>query len=84
MKVTEQIDALYTLNSNPYNFLIIPRVFACVISLPLLTLTGDILGILGGFLVGVSTLEFNPSNYLLNTIKFLELANSRNLIVFNK
>ena len=48
--------------------------FACIISLPLLTLTGDILGILGGFLVGVSTLEFNPSNYLLNTIKFLELA----------
>ena len=74
MKVTEQIDALYTLNANPYNFLIIPRVFACIISLPLLTLTGDILGILGGFLVGVSTLEFNPSNYLLNTIKFLELA----------
>ena len=47
MKVTEQIDALYTLNANPYNFLIIPRVFACIISLPLLTLTGDILGILG-------------------------------------
>ena len=74
MKVTEQIDALYTLNTNPYNFLIIPRVFACFISLPLLTLTGDILGILGGFLVGVTTLEFNPTNYLLNTVKFLELA----------
>ncbi len=74
MKVTEQIDALYTLNTNPYNFLIIPRVLACLISLPLLTLTGDILGILGGFLVGVSTLEFNPANYLLNTVKFLELA----------
>ena len=74
MKVTEQIDALYTLNANPYNFLIIPRVFACIISLPLLTLMGDILGIFGGFLVGVSTLEFNPSNYLFNTIKFLELA----------
>jgi len=74
MKVTEQIDALYTLNANPYNFLIIPRVLACLICLPLLTLTGDILGILGGFLVGVSTLEFNPTNYLLNTLKFLELA----------
>ena len=74
MKVTEQIDALYTLNANPYNFLIIPRVLACFISLPLLTLIGDILGILGGFLVGVSTLEFNPTNYLLNTVKFLELA----------
>ncbi len=74
MKVTEQIDALYTLNSNPFNFLIIPRVLACFISLPLLTLTGDILGILGGFLVGVSTLEFNPTNYLVNTVKFLELA----------
>ena len=74
MKVTEQIDALYTLNINPYNFLVIPRVCACVLSLPLLTLTSDILGIFGGFVVGVSTLEFNPTNYLLNTVKFLELA----------
>ncbi|MDC3108171.1 ABC transporter permease [Paracoccaceae bacterium] len=74
MKVTEQIDALYTLNANPYNFLIIPRVLACFISLPFLTLIGDMLGILGGFLVGVTTLEFNPTNYLLNTVKFLEIA----------
>ena len=74
MKVTEQIDAMYTLNTDPYNFLIIPRVLACVISLPLLTLIGDILGILGGFFVGVSTLGFNPANYLLNTVKFLEVA----------
>ena len=74
MKVTEQIDALYTLNTNPYNFLVIPRVCACVFSLPLLTLTSDILGIFGGFLVGISTLEFNATNYLLNTVKFLELA----------
>ena len=74
MKVTEQIDALYTLNVNPYNFLVIPRVCACILSLPLLTLISDILGVFGGFLVGVSTLEFNPTNYLLNTVKFLELA----------
>ena len=74
MKVTEQIDAMYTLNTDPYNFLIIPRVLACIISLPLLTLTGDILGILGGFFVGVSTLGFNPANYLSNTVKFLEVA----------
>ncbi len=74
MKVTEQIDALYTLNANPYNFLVIPRVFACILSLPFLTLISDILGIFGGFLVGVSTLEFNPTSYLLNTVKFLELA----------
>ena len=74
MKVTEQIDALYTLNANPYNFLVIPRICACVFSLPLLTLTSDILGVFGGFLVGISTLEFNPTNYLLNTVKFLELT----------
>ena len=72
MKVTEQIDALH-IKCKPHNFLIIPRVLACFISLPLLTLIGDILGILGGFLVGVSTLEFNPTNYLLNTVKFLEI-----------
>jgi phospholipid/cholesterol/gamma-HCH transport system permease protein len=74
MKVTDQIDALYTLNTNPFNFLIVPRVLACLISLPILTLTGDILGIFGGYLVGVSTLDFNSTNYLINTIKFLELA----------
>ena len=43
-------------------------------SLPLLTLISDILGVFGGFVVGISTLEFNPTNYLLNTVKFLELA----------
>ncbi len=73
MKVTQQLDALYTLNTNPYNFLIIPRVFACVISLPFLTLIGDILGVWGGYLIGISTLDFNSTNYLVNTLKYLEM-----------
>ena len=72
MKVTEQLDALYTLNTNPYNFLIIPRIFACVISLPFLTLIGDLLGIWGGYLIGISTLDFNSTNYLVNTFQYLQ------------
>ena len=73
MKVTEQLDALYTLNTNPYNFLIIPRIFACIISLPFLTLIGDLLGICGGYLIGISTLDFNSTNYLVNTLKYLQI-----------
>ena len=72
MKVTEQLDALYTLNTNPYNFLIIPRVFACILSLPFLTIIGDLLGVFGGYLIGISTLNFNSTNYLVNTLEYLE------------
>ena len=72
MKVTDQLDALYTLNTNPYNFLIIPRIFACLISLPFLTLVGDLLGVWGGYLIGITTLDFNSTNYLVNTLQYLQ------------
>ncbi len=73
MKVTEQIDALKTLSTNPINYLIVPKLIAGIISLPLLVFTGDVIGIFGGYLVCVYTLDFNPDVYLINTHNFLEL-----------
>ena len=63
MKVTEQIDALMTLASDPVRFLVVPRFVALVITLPLLTLWADALGIFGGFLVGTVKLGILPSLY---------------------
>ena len=63
MKVTEQIDALVTLAADPVRFLVVPRLVALVIALPLLTLWADAIGILGGFLVGTMKLNILPSLY---------------------
>ncbi|MDR0695210.1 MAG: ABC transporter permease [Holosporales bacterium] len=67
MKVTEQIDALKTLAVNSYKYLVFPRLLASVTLLPLLVFINDIVGILGGYLVGVYYLDFNSANYVHNT-----------------
>ena len=72
MRVTEQIDALTTLSTNPYKYLITPRIVAAVVVLPLLVLIGDVIGIFGGYVVGVYQLGFNPANYVKATIDDLE------------
>ena len=72
MKVTEQIDALVTLSTNPMKYLTLPRVLAATVVMPFLVAVGDAIGIMGGFLVGVNRLGFNASTYLTNTIDFLE------------
>jgi phospholipid/cholesterol/gamma-HCH transport system permease protein len=72
MRVTEQIDALTTLSTNPYKYLVVPRLIAAVITLPILVLLADIIGVLGGFLVGVYKLDFNDAAYLRNTFDFLQ------------
>jgi len=75
MKVTEQIDALYTLGTNPTRYLLIPRYAAFMITLPLLTVFADFTGIFGGFLV--SNIKFNvPSSvYWNDIITFMEIKN---------
>lgn len=73
MKVTEQIDALVTLSSNPLKYLAVPRVLAATLTLPILVAVGDSIGIFGGYLVGVNSLDFNAAGYLKNTVTFLEL-----------
>ena len=74
MKVTEQIDALVTLSTNPLKYLTVPRVLAATIALPALAAVGNVIGILGGYLVGITRLEFNATVYLENTVEFLEAA----------
>lgn len=72
MKVTEQIDALVTLSTNPMKYLTVPRVLAATLAVPVLVAVGDSIGIFGGYLVGVNRLDFNPATYLRNTREFLE------------
>ena len=74
MKVTEQLDALVTLSTHPMKYLTVPRVLAGLIVVPLLVAVGDIIGILGGWLVATQTLGFNSATYLQNTESFLQRA----------
>ncbi|MEL6509928.1 MAG: ABC transporter permease [Pseudomonadota bacterium] len=72
MKVTEQIDALVTLSTNPMKYLTVPRVLAATLAVPVLVAVGDAIGIMGGYLVGVNRLDLNSAAYLANTVDFLE------------
>ncbi|MBR9836964.1 MAG: ABC transporter permease [Rhodobacteraceae bacterium] len=72
MKVTEQIDALVTLSTNPMKYLVAPRLLAGLVVVPLLVGVGDVIGIFGGWFVATSSLGFNPAAYLKNTLDFLE------------
>lgn len=72
MRVTEQIDALTTLSTNPYKYLIVPRLMAGTLMLPVLVLIADIIGVFGGFLVSVYRLQFNAANYLSQSWHYLE------------
>jgi len=72
MRVTDQIDALTTLSTDPLRYLVLPRLLAGVITLPLLVLVADIIGVFGGYLVGVYKLGFNPQAYLNGTWQHLE------------
>ncbi len=73
MKVTEQIDALVTLSTNPLKYLTVPRILAATLSLPVLVAVGDAIGIFGGYLVSTTRLGFNEAAYLRNTVDFLEV-----------
>ncbi|WP_210527789.1 MlaE family ABC transporter permease [Rubellimicrobium arenae] len=72
MKVTEQIDALVTLSTHPMKYLVLPRVLAGLVSVPVLVGIGDIIGVMGGWLVATERLGFVSTSYLHNTINFLE------------
>jgi phospholipid/cholesterol/gamma-HCH transport system permease protein len=72
MRVTDQIDALTTLSTDPLRYLVLPRLLAGVITLPMLVLVADIIGVFGGYLVGVYKLGFNPQAYLNGSWQRLE------------
>lgn len=67
MQVNEEIDALETLGISPIDFLVLPRLLALALMVPLLTLYADIMGILGGYLVATTMLDINPMEYLAAT-----------------
>ena len=71
MRVTDQIDALGTLSTNPLKYLVAPRLLAGTLALPLLVVVADILGILGGFVVSTLKLGFSPAGYLRSTFDIL-------------
>jgi phospholipid/cholesterol/gamma-HCH transport system permease protein len=71
MRVTEQIDALSTLSTNPFKYLVVPRILAGLVTLPALVLIADILGVFGGYLVATYKLGYNPAGYLGQTADYL-------------
>jgi phospholipid/cholesterol/gamma-HCH transport system permease protein len=72
MRVTDQIDALTTLSTNPMKYLVTPRILAGTLALPLLVVVADTLGVMGGWLIGTGQLGFSSGAYLKATFDFLQ------------
>ena len=81
MRVTEQIDALVTLSTDPFKYLIVPRIIAAVVTLPILVVVANIIGIYGGFIVATEKLNFNTASYLQITVDYLEWVDVRSSLV---
>lgn len=72
MRVTEQIDAMVTLSTNPFKYLVAPRLIAAILVMPVLVLIADIIGVMGGFSIAAFVLDFNPHTYLRQSFLNLE------------
>jgi phospholipid/cholesterol/gamma-HCH transport system permease protein len=72
MRVTEQIDALEVLATDPVHYLMVPRVWATVLMLPLLIVFADVVGIVGGYLISVVYFGSNPVTYMENSFRFMD------------
>jgi len=81
MKVTEQIDALYSMSVNPIQYLIAPRIIAGTVMLPLLTGFSDFIGIAGGYLVGVKLLDINSGIFIARIVEFVDLSDLFNGLI---
>jgi phospholipid/cholesterol/gamma-HCH transport system permease protein len=81
MRVTEQIDALETLATNPIKYLIVPRFFSGLIMLPSLTVIADIVGIIGGYFVTVILLNANVTTYMRMTWDYLQMQDIYNGLI---
>ena len=81
MRVTEQIDALYVMAANPVKHLIVPRVIAGVLMLPVLTMVSDFVGIVGGYFVGVHILDINKGAFVKNITSLVVLGDIYNGLV---
>lgn len=72
MRVTEQLDAMVTLRTDPWRYLIAPRILASTLMLPFLVLVANIIGVMGGYLIATTRLGFNGATYLATTQRYLE------------
>lgn len=73
MTVNEEIDALRTLGIGPMEFLVLPRMLALILMLPLLAIYADLVGVLGGAVVGIVLLDITPAQYYAETVSALNL-----------
>ena len=73
MRVTEQIDALVTLRTDPFRWLVAPRLLAAVLVMPALVLVSNALGVMGGWLLATQRLGFNSAQYLATTARYLQI-----------
>ncbi|HEK85497.1 MAG: MlaE family ABC transporter permease [Candidatus Saccharicenans sp.] len=73
MKITEQIDALFSLGANPVRYLVVPRLLASLVMVPCLTLYGDFIGIFGGFIYNVYLMKVNQTLYVQNTLRYFDV-----------
>ena len=81
MRVTEQIDDLYTMSVSPTQYLIMPRILAATLMLPILTIISDFIGIVGGYLVGVELMKINSGIFVAKIIEFVDLADIFNGLI---
>ncbi|MCX7635967.1 MAG: ABC transporter permease, partial [Syntrophales bacterium] len=81
MRVTEQIDALYVMAANPVKHLIVPRIIASVVMVPVLTVVSDFVGVVGGYFVGVHLLHINSGVFMRNIRKIVEIEDIYNGLV---
>ncbi len=81
MRVTEQIDALAVMAVNPVKHLIVPRVIAGILMVPLLTVVSDFVGVLGGYFVGVHILNINAGIFLKNITRLVEISDIFNGLI---
>ncbi|MBT8763708.1 ABC transporter permease [Desulfohalobiaceae bacterium Ax17] len=81
MRVTEQIDALTVMAINPVQYLVLPRLVAGVIMLPLLTVISDFVGVVGGYLVGVNLLGINAGLFMNKIYEYVEVEDIYNGLI---
>jgi len=72
MRVTEQIDALESMGSDPIHFLVVPRFLACILMIPTLTIMADFMGVVGGYVYSIHILNINEHHYWKNSETFVQ------------
>jgi phospholipid/cholesterol/gamma-HCH transport system permease protein len=73
MQVNEEVDALQTMGFSPMEFLVLPRALALIIMMPLLTIYANVVGIIGGAIIGILMLDLTPMQYYLQTIGAIDI-----------